>query len=77
MPYSDNLKVLPKSKKVFFTSKHIDNSNFKLTVIVNPNEMEYGSAVKNNFIGFKALIHDPNEFANVAGKGIAIGKFMQ
>ena len=66
-------KVLSNGK-VDLRKSSVASSQFGLTVILNPNEAEYGNAVKNNYIGFKTLIHSPYAFAEVDGKGKAIGK---
>jgi hypothetical protein len=44
---------------------HVANSKFGLTVVLNPNEAEYGNALKNSYTGFKALVHTPYDFAEV------------
>ena len=40
-----------------------------LSVVLYPNEEEYGGVVMNNYVGFKALVHSPFDFAEVGGKG--------
>ena len=50
------------------------SSKYGLTVILNPNEPEYTDALKNNYIGFKTLVHTPYNFAEVDAVGMAIGK---
>ena len=45
-----------------------------LMVILNPNAPEYKTmAVKNNFIGFKTLVHSPYDFPYVEAVGKAMG----
>ena len=44
-----------------------------LSLILYPNTRQYGSVVMNGYKGFKALIHDAQEFPEVGGKGFAIG----
>ena len=44
-----------------------------LSIILYPNTRQYGSVVMNGFKGFKALIHNAQEFPEVGGKGFAIG----
>ena len=50
------------------------SSKFGLTVILNPNEAEYTDALKNNFIGFKTLVHTPYNFPEVDAVGMAMEK---
>lgn len=50
------------------------NAMLGLTVILNPNEVQYSDVVMNNFVGFKGLVHSPFDFAEVGGKGFAIEK---
>ena len=56
---------------------HHADSKFGLTVVLNPNEAEYGNALKNSFTGFKALVHTPYDFAEVDAIGMAIDKNIQ
>ena len=52
---------------------HLASSADGLIVILNPNEPEYKTdAVKNNFIGFKTLVHSPYDFPEVEAVGMAI-----
>ena len=44
-----------------------------LSVVLFPNTRQYGSVVLNGFKGFKALIHNAEEFPEVGGKGFALG----
>ena len=53
------------------------NSKFGLTVVLNPDEAEYGKALKNSFTGFKTLVHTPYDFAEVDAIGMAIDKNIQ
>ena len=48
------------------------NSRDGLIVLINPMESEYSDASKNNYIGFKALIHHPHDFPEVDAVGRAI-----
>ena len=53
---------------------HLASSAESLIVILNPNEAEYKTdAVKNNFIGFKTLVHSPYDFPFVEAVGKAMG----
>ena len=56
---------------------HEANSKFGLTVVLNPDEEEYGKALKNSFTGFKTLVHTPYDFAEVDAIGMAIDKNIQ
>ena len=58
-------------------TSYLANSKFGLTVVLNPNEAEYGMALKNNFVGFKTLVHTPYDFAEVDAVGMAIDKNVQ
>ena len=54
------------------------SSAYGLIVVLNPNEEEYSNnAVKNNFIGFKTLVHSPYDFPEVDAVGMAIDKNIQ
>ena len=53
---------------------HIASSKYGLTVILNPNEAEYTDALKNNYVGFKTLVHTPYNFPEVDAVGMAIEK---
>ena len=44
-----------------------------LSIILNPDTRQYGSVVMNGFKGFKALIHNAQDFPEVGAKGFAIG----
>ena len=55
----------------------VASSKYGLTVILNPNEAEYTDALKNNYIGFKTLVHTPYNFAEVDAVGMAMGKNVQ
>ena len=48
------------------------NSLLGLSVVLYPNEAEYGETVMNNYLGFKALVHSPFDFPEVGGKGLAV-----
>ena len=48
------------------------NSLLGLSVVLYPNEAEYGATVMNNYVGFKALVHSPFDFPEVGGKGLAV-----
>ena len=50
------------------------SSKYGLTVILNPKEAEYTDALKNNYIGFKTLVHTPYNFPEVDAVGMAMGK---
>ena len=53
---------------------HLASSVEGLIVILNPNVEEYKTdAVKNNFIGFKYLVHSPYDFPYVEAVGKAMG----
>ena len=52
-------------------------SKYGLTVILNPNEPEYTDALKNNYIGFKTLVHTPYNFPEVDAVGMAMDKNVQ
>ena len=53
------------------------SSKYGLTVILNPNEAEYTDALKNNYIGFKTLVHTPYNFPEVDAVGMAMDKNVQ
>ena len=53
------------------------SSKYGLTVILNPNEAEYTDALKNNFVGFKTLVHTPYNFPEVDAVGMAMDKNVQ
>ena len=54
---------------------HLASSVEGLIVILNPNLPEYKTgAVKNNFFGFKYLVHSPYDFPYVEEVGKAIGQ---
>ena len=44
-----------------------------LSVVLYPDTRQYGSVVMNGYKGFKALIHNAQDFPEVGGKGFAIG----
>ena len=58
-------------------NSHKASSKYGLTLILNPNEDEYSEALKNNFVGFKTLVHTPYNFAEVDAVGMAMGKNVQ
>ena len=48
------------------------SSAYGLIVMLNPNQEEYSKdAVKNNFVGFKTLVHSPYDFPEVDAVGMA------
>ena len=51
---------------------NVANSMLGLSVVLYPNEGEYSGVVMNNYVGFKALVHSPFDFAEVGGKGFAV-----
>ena len=53
---------------------HLASSKYGLTVVLNPNEAEYTDAHKNNYVGFKTLVHTPYNFAEVDAVGMAMDK---
>ena len=53
---------------------NVANSKLGLTVVLNPDEKNYKGIIKNNYRGFRALVHGPLDFAEVSGKGFPIGK---
>ena len=63
--------------KTELRNSHKASSKYGLTVILNPNEAEYTNAVKNNYIGFKTLVHTPYNFPEVDAVGMAMGKNVQ
>ena len=56
---------------------HYADFKFGLTVVLNPNEPEYGGALKNSYTGFKTLVHTPYDFAEVDAIGMAIDQNIQ
>ena len=56
---------------------HYADFKFGLTVVLNPNEAEYGEALKNSYTGFKTLVHTPYDFAEVDAIGMAIDENIQ
>ncbi|TRY68216.1 hypothetical protein TCAL_16470 [Tigriopus californicus] len=44
-----------------------------LSVVLNPKARQYFIS-KDNFIGYRVLVHSPYSFAEVAGKGFAVGQ---
>ena len=58
-------------------NSHKASSKYGLTVILNPNEDEYTEALKNNFVGFKTLVHTPYNFPEVDAVGMAMDKNVQ
>ena len=44
-----------------------------MSVFINPKEDEYADSIKNNYVGFRALVHSPYDFAEVDAKGLSIG----
>ena len=58
-------------------NSHLASSKYGLIVVLNPNEDEYTDAVKNNYVGFKTLVHTPYNFAEVDAVGMAMDKNVQ
>ena len=42
------------------------------TVLLNPGARNYMDAVKNDYVGWKVLAHNPLNFAEVSGKGFSV-----
>ena len=42
------------------------------TVLLNPGARNYMDAVKNDYVGWKILAHNPLNFAEVSGKGFSV-----
>ena len=79
---SSSQSIVRKVKSNFNTPtklrhSHIVSSKFGLSVLLNTNEAEYGNALKNNFVGFKTLVHTPYDFAEVDAIGMAMDKNIQ
>ena len=55
----------------------VASSKYGLTVVLNPKEDEYTDALKNNYIGFKTLVHTPYNFPEVDAVGMAMDKNVQ
>ena len=53
---------------------NVADSKLGLSVVLFPDERNYRGIIKNNYRGFRALVHGPLDFAEVAGKGFPIGK---
>ena len=54
------------------------SSVYGLIVVLNPNEEEYTTdALKNNFVGFKTLVHSPYDFPEVDAVGMAMDRNIQ
>ena len=78
--YSNSLMRKTSTKSAGETelrNSHKASSKYGLTVILNPNEDEYTEALKNNFVGFKTLVHTPYNFPEVDAVGMAIDKNVQ
>ena len=58
-------------------NSHKASSKYGLTVILNPNEDEYTEGLKNNFVGFKTLVHTPYNFPELNAVGMAMDKNVQ
>ena len=57
---------------------HLASSVYGLIVVLNPNEAEYGTdALKNNFVGFKTLVHSPYDYPEVDAVGMAMDQNIQ
>ena len=75
---SPTRKTLIKSNdQTELRNSHKASSKYGLTVILNPNEDEYTEALKNNFVGFKTLVHTPYNFPEVDAVGMAMDKNVQ
>ena len=48
------------------------NTQLGLTVLLDPDKSDY-IIKENNFVGFKVLVHNPYDYADVKGKGFAVG----
>ena len=78
--YSNSLTRKTSAKSAGETelrNSHKASSKYGLTVILNPNEDEYTEALKNNFVGFKTLVHTPYNFPEVDAVGMAMDKNVQ
>ena len=79
--FKSSKSILPASTKPNSQTKlkhsHHASSKFGLTVILNPKEAEYTDALKNNFVGFKTLVHTPYNFPEVDAVGMAMDKNIQ
>ena len=53
---------------------NVADSKLGLTVVLYPDDRNYNGIMKNNYRGFRALVHGPLDFAEVVGKGFPIGK---
>ena len=83
---SQNRRMFKLSKSILRAStkpnskpqhSHTASSRYGLTVILNPKEAEYTNALKNNFVGFKTLVHTPYNFPEVDAVGMAMDKNVQ
>ena len=63
--------------QIHLRNSFLASSKYGLIVILNPNEAEYTDAVKNNYVGFKTLVHTPYNFAEVDAVGMAMDKNIQ
>ena len=77
--YSKHLRKtsIKSSSESKLKHSHKASSKYGLTVILNPNEAEYTAALKNNFVGFKTLVHTPYNFPEVDAVGMAMDKNVQ
>ena len=67
----DDKKTTYKNSSI--VCNHLASSVEGLIVVLNPNEPEYKTdAVKNNFVGFKTLVHSPYDFPEVEAVGMAV-----
>ena len=71
--YCEGKKTTYKNSSI--VCNHLASSVEGLIVILNPNEPDYKTnAVKNNFIGFKILVHSPYDFPEVDAVGMAMNQ---
>ena len=69
----DDKKTTYKNSSI--VCNHLASSVEGLIVVLNPNEPEYKTdAVKNNFVGFKTLVHSPYDFPEVEAVGMAVNQ---
>jgi len=50
------------------------NTLLGLTILLYPDQEQYDKVGLNNFYGFRVLVHNPYSFAEVTGKGFAVGR---
>ena len=61
-------------KKTKIRRTNVAHSKLGLTVALHPDKKNYRGITKNNYRGFRVLIHGPLEFPEVAARGFPIGK---